>query len=174
MSNERRLPKHDDESLWDGATILDPDATKDSKVHVTLRLDPELYKSLLAYKRATGARTLTQAVEASLRQSLGKNAERSTAELVVEVGRSIAELSRTVAEMAQTFASHELLQDQSIAALANQANYTEVSKNELDVLVSHLGHLQGTFRWTASTGRAMGTLVTERIRSGLTGPKSLG
>jgi hypothetical protein len=56
--------------MCEGATTLTPAETKDVKVHVTLRLDPELYKAVLAEKKRGADRTTTATIERLLRERL--------------------------------------------------------------------------------------------------------
>ncbi|HTW85201.1 MAG TPA: hypothetical protein VMD91_14120 [Candidatus Sulfotelmatobacter sp.] len=59
-----------DESLWHDASILSARETKDAKIHVTLRLDPAVYRAVLSEKRREKDRTITATIERLLKRGL--------------------------------------------------------------------------------------------------------
>ena len=61
-----------EEEIWRDATLLSASDTKDAKVHVTLRLDPNVYRAILAEKKAKHGRTITATIERLLSEGLQK------------------------------------------------------------------------------------------------------
>lgn len=59
-----------DETIWRDAVTLSPDDTKDAKVHITLRLDPNVYRAIVAEKKAAKERTITSTIERLLSKGL--------------------------------------------------------------------------------------------------------
>ena len=119
MSEKSSPDRYDDETLWDDAITLEPEATKDAKVHVTLRIDPALYKALLKFKQDSGARTITQAVESVLRTGLLPRNDRD-------------KLAEAVVAIARTLAQHTLLQDQLIHRLCNASQRHDAFREEFE------------------------------------------
>lgn len=115
MTDKARPGRYDDEALWDGGTTLEADATKDAKVHMTLRVDPNLYKALLKYKQDTGARTITQALESALRAGFQASSHDD-------------QLAETVGALARRIASHTSVQDQIIQRLCNQSHNPDAAR----------------------------------------------
>ncbi|HEY5021863.1 MAG TPA: hypothetical protein VII30_05160 [Gemmatimonadaceae bacterium] len=78
--------RHDDESrdgdeaIWRDAITLSPADTKDARIHVTLRLDPNVYRAVLAEKKATKDRTITSTIERLLSKGLQRSGGGSTDE----------------------------------------------------------------------------------------------
>jgi hypothetical protein len=78
--------RHDDESrdgdeaIWRDAITLSPADTKDARIHVTLRLDPNVYRAILAEKKAMKDRTITSTIERLLSKGLQRSDGGSTDE----------------------------------------------------------------------------------------------
>jgi len=64
----RTREPYSDEGAWADATSLSASETKGTKVHLTVRLDPALYKRILAEKRAGHDATTTATVERLLHE----------------------------------------------------------------------------------------------------------
>jgi hypothetical protein len=45
--DEREELESADPAIWENGTTLSPEQTKDTKVHLTLRVDADLYRELL-------------------------------------------------------------------------------------------------------------------------------
>jgi hypothetical protein len=137
MSETTSPDRYDDETLWDDAITLETEETKDAKVHVTLRIDPVLYKALLKFKQDSGARTITQAVESVLRIGLFPRNDRN-------------KLAEAVVAMARTLAQHTLLQDQLIHRLCNASQRHDAFREESGELWKDSQQVQNSLRRCAT------------------------
>jgi hypothetical protein len=70
MTDRHDEPRDSDEAIWREASTLSPADTRDAKIHVTLRLDPGVYRAILAEKKASGDRTITSTIERILGKGL--------------------------------------------------------------------------------------------------------
>lgn len=70
MTERIEKSTENDEAIWRDAVTLSPAQTKDAKVHVTLRLDPNVYRAILAEKKAMKDRTITATIERVLDRGL--------------------------------------------------------------------------------------------------------
>jgi len=59
-----------DEAIWQDAVTLTPADTKDAKIHVTMRLDANVYRAIVAEKKAMKERTITSTIERLLNKGL--------------------------------------------------------------------------------------------------------
>jgi hypothetical protein len=66
-------PRESDEEIWQGATTLSPADTRDARIHVTLRLDPSLYRAITTEKKASKDRTITSTIERLLHKGLERS-----------------------------------------------------------------------------------------------------
>jgi hypothetical protein len=80
-----------DPDIWDESTVLRAEQTRVARVHVTLRLDADLYRQVLAYKRKNKRRTVTAAIEDLLGRALSPNA--ATREDLVRAAGVLRKLS---------------------------------------------------------------------------------
>lgn len=103
--DEREELRSADPAIWESGTTLSPEQTKDTKVHLTLRLDADLYRQLLRYKKHHKQRTITSAVEAILHKGLGETTDSEHREHLVEAA-----------------IAHDLYQDQLLAVLARNVH----------------------------------------------------
>jgi hypothetical protein len=103
MSERDEEPRDSDDAMWADSTTLTTAETKDAKVHVTLRLDPNTYRAILAEKKRKHERTVTATVERLLRDALDDQGRR-------EIGDLAASLRNLVA--------HGFAQDAILALLA--------------------------------------------------------
>jgi hypothetical protein len=87
MTARKRPVQRPEDAMWEAATTLSAAETKDAKVHVTLRLDAALYKSILEEKRSAQDRTTTATVERLLRERLA--APRPDQRTVADAVRSL-------------------------------------------------------------------------------------
>jgi hypothetical protein len=106
MAERAGEPRESDESIWRDAVIVGPESTKDAKIHLTLRLDPDLYKAVLAEKRAQKERTITATVERLLRNGLTGNTS-------ADFGNP-----ERFGEILRNLVVHSVVQDELLAAIA--------------------------------------------------------
>jgi len=111
------------DDIWKDAETLSPEDTKDVKVHLSLRLDPHVYRKILAMKKAVGDRTVT-----------------STIERLLEVGMHRSEAAEATASDLATalrnMISHTVAQDDVLAFLASK--YEPTSPKEKDAVRTFL------------------------------------
>jgi hypothetical protein len=115
MAERAGEPRESDESIWRDAVTVGPEGTKDAKIHLTLRLDPDLYKTVLAERRAKKERTITATIERLLRDGLA--------------GSTSADFRNPerFGEILRTLVVHSVVQDELLAAIARE--YKPRSKN---------------------------------------------
>jgi hypothetical protein len=77
MTKRKDEPRDSDAAIWKDAMTLSAAETKDARVHLTLRLNASLYRSILEEKKLRRDGTVTATVERLLYQGL--SAEQSTA-----------------------------------------------------------------------------------------------
>jgi hypothetical protein len=70
MIDSNDVARNTDLSIWDDSEVFTASETGAAKVHLTLRLDPALYRELLKYKKQLGIRTTTAAVERAMKVGL--------------------------------------------------------------------------------------------------------
>lgn len=63
------------DDIWENSVTLSPDDTKGAKIHLTLRLDPHVYREILAVKKAGKDRTITSTMERLLSKGLERHAD---------------------------------------------------------------------------------------------------
>ncbi|HTD33011.1 MAG TPA: hypothetical protein VK665_05105 [Candidatus Elarobacter sp.] len=90
MSKGNEEPRDSDDAMWAESTTLTPAETKDAKVHVTLRLDPNTYRAILAEKKRKRERTVTATIERLLRDALDDEGRREVGELAVSLRNLVA------------------------------------------------------------------------------------
>src|SRR5438270_11199711 len=81
MAERRDDMAEDTDAIWEGAETLSPSETKDVKVHLTLRLDPTLYRAILTEKKLAGERTVTATVERLLQKAIKGQPSAETGEI---------------------------------------------------------------------------------------------
>ncbi|HEX3466284.1 MAG TPA: hypothetical protein VHS78_19710 [Candidatus Elarobacter sp.] len=64
--------------------------TKDAKIHVTLRLDPNTYRAILAEKKAKHERTVTATIERLLREALDAEGRQEMRDLATALRNVVA------------------------------------------------------------------------------------
>ncbi len=79
-----------DDAIWKDAETLSPADTRDAKVHLTLRLDPLLYRAILDEKRARRDRTITATVERLLSDGLKVESRSMNSEILRNLRNIIA------------------------------------------------------------------------------------
>jgi hypothetical protein len=92
------------EAIWDDATALSPKETNAAKVHVTLRLDADVYRAILAKKKAQKDRTITATVEKLLLDGLQSDSAR--------------EPDEPIRRMLRHLIAHSAVQDNVIEAIS--------------------------------------------------------
>ena len=97
------MKKNKNDRIWDEASTLRPEDLSETKVHVTLRVDPRLYRKILEEQKRSRERTVTATIERILRSSF----EVPKIDLYMNV---LAALRNVVA--------HSLLQDDVIRTVA--------------------------------------------------------
>lgn len=97
------MTKSKEENIWTDAVTLRSEDLAETKVHVTLRIDPNLYRKILAEQKRSKDRTVTATVERILRSKL----EESGVEAYVKI---LGTLRNVLA--------HSALQDEIISKLA--------------------------------------------------------
>ena len=93
--------------IWNHAEVVTPRDLGGTKIHVTLRLDPKLYRQILLEQKKENERTVTATIERILKMNLDD--------------RRIKDYIRLVATMRNMMA-HSVLQDEILSAIAAAGN----------------------------------------------------
>ena len=76
-------PKNGTRDIWKKATTLTPGDLADTKVHVTLRLDPHIYRDILKARTDAGDKSVTATIERLLRNQLSRGHDVSNFEVEI-------------------------------------------------------------------------------------------
>lgn len=97
MTEQNDEVRSSDDAIWQDATTISPEGTKDARIHVTLRLDPRVYRKIVSEKKAMHDRTITATIERLINKGLrdGNDADpkKIRASLETLISRSIAQES---------------------------------------------------------------------------------
>lgn len=119
MNNEFQDQSRDD--IWDDANVLPAASTKNAKVHVTIRLDPQLYKQIVRYRDDHGAKTTTSAIEALLQRSIGQS----------DIEASKQKVFEQMAVALRNVMAHAKQQDAVIALFTSKLSIRKDSSSEV-------------------------------------------
>src|SRR5947209_12074368 len=122
-----------DEAIWGDAVTLEPADTKDAKVHVTLRLDANVYRAIIAEKKAAKDRTITSTIERLLSNGLEKSRDRADVVLHAAVRNLLA---------------HSVAQDAVLQMLTRYVKpRSPKDKRLFDLFMKHSGDLVDIHKW---------------------------
>ncbi len=111
--------------IWTGAQTLSPDETRDTRVHVSLRLDADAYRQILARKKADGDRTITSTIEKLLMLGLQHAA-------------TVSDNSTNIELALRSLIAHGAIQDDLIAFLASKLEIRSPQEQALvETFLSH-------------------------------------
>jgi len=135
----KKRAKTNDDAIWDGAEILSAVDTHDAKVHVTLRLDPALYRDIVAAKKTRGERTITSTIERVLRSGLLQEED----------------VTRTdVARQLRNIVVHGVAQDAILVLLARHLKLDADAKSVADALQAYIADALGFTTWLSEAAQA--------------------
>jgi hypothetical protein len=127
--------RDDDDSIWEDAETLSPSETKDSKIHLTLRLDPVLYRAVVREKKKRQDRTVTATVEWLLQEGLNHKKFDSQLEIIQQMRNMIV---------------HGIAQDAILVLLARNLNLDAGAKPLIEALQERFENLPSFKQWLSS------------------------
>jgi hypothetical protein len=140
MTERAGEPLESDDAIWQDATTLSSADTKDAKIHLSLRLDPMIYRAVLAEKRSKRDRTITATIERLLNIGLdGGNQVRDM--YAREALRNLVVHSVAQDRVLEAFARHLKLRSKKDQSLLEEFREHRLVPEEVegDVLRSKAG-----------------------------------